>query len=147
MKNSMMCYVALAGSLIINTPLGAAESDIPDLGGPAVVDDGSGNTLDDAIETEESSAPNDLLAVPEPPEIPEAVRSGEALEPEVTIVQRGENTVEEFRINGRLFKIRITPSSGPPYYLIDTDGDGLLETRRDNDITDINIPQWVLFSW
>lgn len=67
-------------------------------------------------------------------------------EPQVTIVQKGADTVEEYRLNGLLYMIKITPKKGPPYYLIDSDGDGNLETRR-NDLMPGSVPVWVLFRW
>ena len=70
----------------------------------------------------------------------------QTLEPEVTIIQREDKTIEEYSVNGRVYMIRITPSRGFPYYLIDTDGDGSLETRR-NDLDDRPINQWILFRW
>ena len=42
--------------------------------------------------------------------------------------------------------VRITPRAGPPYYLLDLDGDGELDVEED-DISNISIPQWVLFRW
>ena len=90
--------------------------------------------------------PTDLEPAPEPPLIPEQVESGQTLEPEVTITQRGADTVQEYRLSGRLYMLKITPSSGAPYYLIDTDGDGQMETRQ-NDVRTSKVPQWVLFSW
>jgi hypothetical protein len=87
-----------------------------------------------------------LVPAPEPPVIPEAVESGAALEPEVTIIKRGADTVQEYRLNGRLYMVKITPTSGVPYYLIDTDGDGQMETRQ-NDVRSSKVPQWVIFSW
>jgi hypothetical protein len=92
------------------------------------------------------AAETELAPAPEPPEIPERVQSGETLEPEVTIIRKEDEVVEEYRINGRLYQVKITPTRGRPYYLIDTDGDGELETRA-NDITKSQVPQWVLFSW
>ncbi len=92
------------------------------------------------------AAETDLAPAPEPPVLPEQVQSGETLEPEVTIIHKEQETVEEYRINGRLYQVKITPTKGAPYYLIDTDGDGELETRA-NDITQSQVPQWVLFSW
>ncbi len=92
------------------------------------------------------AAETDLAPAPEPPVLPEQVQSGETLEPEVTIIHKEQETVEEYRINGRLYQVKITPTKGAPYYLIDTDGDGELETRA-NDITKSQVPQWVLFSW
>ena len=82
----------------------------------------------------------------EPPEIPESVQSGEALEPEVTIREDEEETHYEYRINGRLYMVKIVPNVGPPYYLIDTDGDGSLDARE-REIGEFDVPQWVLFSW
>ncbi len=71
----------------------------------------------------------------------------EQIEPEVTIVERPNYTAEEYRINGRLYKVKITPSSGPAYYLVDMDGDGALETRRHELDPGFNIPHWILFRW
>ena len=42
--------------------------------------------------------------------------------------------------------VRIQPQIGPPYFLLDLDGDGTLDVQRDR-VSDISIPQWVLFSW
>jgi hypothetical protein len=69
------------------------------------------------------------------------------LEPQVTIVRRAESTVEEYRVNGQLYMVKITPDIGEPYYLVDTDGDGSLETTRHSVDVNHNIPQWILFSW
>ena len=80
------------------------------------------------------------------PEPPPRVQSGEPLEPEVRIIIREKETVTEYRLNGKLRAIRVEPSVGPAYYLVDTDGDGDLDTRGELD-GDLLIPQWVLFSW
>ena len=53
---------------------------------------------------------------------------------------------EEYRAGGRLYMVKITPKRGFPYYLVDTDGDGIMDMRH-HDPTDISIPQWRLFSW
>lgn len=82
---------------------------------------------------------------PEPPILPPQVQSGDALEPEVTIRETDEGTVEEYRMDGQLYMVKITPDTGPSYYLIDSDGDG--EFVRQDDITESSVPQWVLFSW
>ncbi len=83
---------------------------------------------------------------PQPPMLPPQVESGEALEPEVTIIQTDREVIQEYRINGRLYMVRITPQAGPPYYLLDIDGDGQLDVEED-DVSNISIPQWVLFRW
>lgn len=70
------------------------------------------------------------------------------LEPDVTIINRGEEgTIEEYRVNGALYMVKVVPVKGAPYYLIDSDGDGNLETRRDNLDPDVVIPRWTLFRW
>ena len=80
---------------------------------------------------------------------PEETGNDEELEPTVTIKERGEVTVYEYRLNGLLYAVRVVPNNAPPYYLVDTDGDGLMDWRR-NDLAspEINrIPAWVLFRW
>ena len=82
----------------------------------------------------------------QPPTLPIDTVTGEAIEPEVTIMETDKGTIYEYRAGGRLYMVKIMPKKGPPYYLLDTDGDGQLDAQR-NDITDISIPQWVLYSW
>ena len=63
----------------------------------------------------------ELKDVPEPPDIPPAIESGEPIEPEVTIIKKQDATVYEHRINGRLYMVKIVPLIGKPYYLVDQD--------------------------
>lgn len=86
-------------------------------------------------------------APPPPPMTDEVYRQAEeGLEPQVTIIRRGKEIIEQYRRNGRLYMIKITPSKGLPYYLIDTDGDGSLESRR-NSLDDPEVVQWRVFTW
>jgi hypothetical protein len=99
---------------------------------------------------EEDSAPPALIPIPEQPDIPPPVESGQPMAPDVTIIRREKDTIEEYRINNRLYMVKITPFIGPAYYLIDSDGDGNMDLRRNGIVTGDNtmkIPQWVLFSW
>ena len=73
--------------------------------------------------------------------------SNETLEPEVTIIQRREQTVEEYRLNGQLYMVKITPDKGFPYYLLDSDGDGDLDTRQDELSPKLMVPHWVILRW
>ncbi len=93
--------------------------------------------------------PPDLVPAPEPPPIPTRVQSGESLEPDITIVRREEETVVEYRQNGELRAVKVIPKNPdfPPYYLVDADGDGRLESRRSELTPNIWINSWVLFSW
>lgn len=91
--------------------------------------------------------PENTAPLPEQPDIPPPVESGENLEPDITIIRKGKDTIEEYRINGKLYMVKIKPSIGPPYYMIDSDGDGNLDVRRSDVRRDMDIPRWVLFSW
>lgn len=99
----------------------------------------------------QAEQPDNLQPVPEPPPAPNQIQDGEAIplgEPQITIIQRGENLVREYRINGHLFAIKIIPKGGRPYFLIDVDGDGDMETQfLDNNDARIIVPQWVIARW
>ncbi len=84
--------------------------------------------------------------LPNPPGQQPQVEDGEVLEPDVTIIEQKDKTIEQYSINGRMYMVKITPRVGPPYYLLDLDGDGQMDVRRDSPM-DISVPQWVLFSW
>jgi hypothetical protein len=90
----------------------------------------------------------DKQAVPEPPELPlpEVIIDGEVIEPEVKIIKQEEGTIYEYRINGQLYMVKVQPIKGPPYYLVDRDGDGEFDSRS-TDPTNISVPQWILMRW
>lgn len=76
-----------------------------------------------------------------------AQQQGGVAEPEVVISPRDDSQVKEYRVNGQLYMIEITPAKGPRYFLVDTDGDGSLETRQNGPATGIQIPSWTLLRW
>jgi hypothetical protein len=86
-------------------------------------------------------------AVPEAPEPPLPVQSGETLEPDITIIRKGKKTIQEFRRGGRLFMIKVIPDIGPPYYFLDNDGDGKMDVRRDDLDKGSNINMWKILEW
>ena len=68
------------------------------------------------------------------------------LEPQITIKQRGNDRVEEFRVKGRLYMIKVTPPHGKPYYLIDQRGDG--QMRKYDDLSpNFQVPLWVIHAF
>jgi len=71
----------------------------------------------------------------------------QSFEPEVTIIDGGRHTVEEYRVNGRVYMIKIIPAVGPPYFLVDNDGDGEFETQRYPDDGEMTVPRWTLLEW
>lgn len=102
------------------------------------------------VAAQSTRPPKDLQPLPRPPEPPELplpppVHSEQdpSLEPQVTIIKRGEDKIEEYRSNGRLYMIKVTPRIGLPYFLIDDRGDGTFATRSDMD-QGIRPPMWVI---
>ena len=84
--------------------------------------------------------PAGLQPLPPPPPL----NAEEALdEPQVTITKNTEWTVEEYRVGGRLYMIKITPKVGPPYYLVDDRGDGRF-SRQDHLDSGLRPPRWVI---
>jgi hypothetical protein len=87
-----------------------------------------------------------LQPIPEPPPPPPGMELDPSLEPQVTIQRRGTETVEEFRLNGRLYMVKVTPSHGKSYYLIDNVGRGDF-ARYDSYDTGTRPPMWVIHQW
>lgn len=82
-----------------------------------------------------------LLACSPLPLLAEEAPSGE---PEVTIRQEGDKTIQEYRVNGFLYAIKVTPKGGKPYFLVRADGEA--HWMR-SDKPDMLIPQWEIFRW
>ena len=74
-----------------------------------------------------------------------AAEDAPAADPDVTIRQDGDKTIQEFRQNGFLYAIKITPKNGKPYFLVRADGSEGNFIRSDQ--PDMLIPSWELFSW
>lgn len=83
-----------------------------------------------------------LPDVPPPPRM--GLDNGDVDEPEVTIIKKDGETVEEYRINGELYMMKITPSHGVPYYLQKEDRDGGW-SKFDGPEAPLVIPKWVIF--
>lgn len=96
----------------------------------------------------QANRPTDLQPVPEPPPPPQPLDGvGDVTtEPQVTIIQKADERVEEYRMNGKLYMVKVTPSHGVPYYLMDENGMGVM-TRYDDLDTGIRVPKWVIFSF
>jgi hypothetical protein len=95
-----------------------------------------------ALNVAAQTRPPKLEPIPEPPP-PPAGSLNEALEPQVTITKRGEDKVEEFRMSGKLYMMKVTPPHGVPYYLIDNAGNGIW-SRQDVRDSGLRVPMWVI---
>jgi hypothetical protein len=80
--------------------------------------------------------------------IPEKVQAEEAKDDPPTVAIRVEENgdrVEEYRQNGMLYMVKITPENGPPYYLYDNNANGRLE--RDDSLPKVSPVYWTLYEW
>lgn len=88
-------------------------------------------------------------AVREEVPIPEKVQAPPAGEEPPTVSIRTESNgdrVEEYRQNGVLYMVKVTPERGPAYYLMDTDGNGRLN-RNDGAVEQVSPVYWTLYEW
>jgi hypothetical protein len=68
-------------------------------------------------------------------------------EPQVTQRNDADQSVQEYRLKGKLYMMRVTPKNGPPYVLMDLKGDGTF-TRQENALDNgVRVPQWVLMEF
>ncbi|MDE1167527.1 MAG: DUF2782 domain-containing protein [Pseudomonas sp.] len=66
-------------------------------------------------------------------------------DPDVTIRQDGDKFIQEYRQNGFLYAIKVTPKHGKPYFLVRADGTDANFIRSDQ--PDMLIPAWTIFEW
>src|SRR6056300_312049 len=63
------------------------------------------------------------VVLEEVPSPPNTLESGYEYEPEINIRKEGTKRIEEHRINGNLYYIKVTPEGFPPYYPVrETEG-------------------------
>lgn len=75
------------------------------------------------------------LQAEEQPQRP-LVSPGNVPEGEVVITAGKSITLHEYRRDGQIYKVKVVPKKGRPYYLVDSNGDGNLDQM-----------QWILVSW
>ncbi|MFC1688801.1 DUF2782 domain-containing protein [Pseudomonadota bacterium] len=88
--------------------------------------------------------PESTEDVPIPPKVQD-----EQIEPTVTIREEEERLIEEYRMNGRVYMVKVTPKKGGvPYYYVDTDGDGQLELDVDQQaMNPVQPVHWKVMEW
>lgn len=90
------------------------------------------------------AAPADLQPLEEIP--PPTISTDENPdEPQITIIKKKGETIEEYRINGTLYMMKITPDHGVPYYLQKEDQDGGWVNIGPN--PPLIIPKWTIFTF
>ncbi len=94
----------------------------------------------------QQAKPPALQPLPAPPPPPPGYEPDPAQEPQVSVTIRPTETIEEYRLNGRLYMVKVTPRNGKPYYLVDNIGNGKFARYDDYD-TGLRPPAWVLFNF
>ena len=89
-----------------------------------------------------------LEEVPSPPNTIDSPSNGAnedegTLEPQITIRKKGSETIEEYRINGEMYMMKVTPAHGVPYYLHKEDSNGAWVNVGPNQ--PLSVPKWILF--
>jgi hypothetical protein len=82
-----------------------------------------------------------LEEVPPPPVL--GTDENPADEPQITIIKKDGETVEEYRINGQLYMLKVTPAHGVPYYMHKEDSNG--SWTMDGPNQPLSIPKWTIF--
>lgn len=98
----------------------------------------------DDLEKPPPIPPEGTEDVPIPPKVQD-----EQIEPTVTIREEEERLIEEYRLNGRLYMVKVTPKKGGvPYYYVDTNGDGKLELDVDQRaMNPVQPVHWKVLEW
>jgi len=89
----------------------------------------------------QAQAPPKVEPLPEVPPPPQGIRDIAPEEPRVRIAPQEGDRVEEMRDGGRVVMLKVTPRDGPPYYLVDTTGNGNW-MRRDSLDDAVRVPMW-----
>jgi hypothetical protein len=149
---SSLCVVfGLAASVI-----GAQQSTSPEIPPPPGIDDPGVTTQTDTSPAEAGTpatvSEDPLAPLPKPDArlvrdkasrdaAAEAQRTAES---DLVKRQQGNDTVEEYRQNGRVWKIRIVPQQGPVQTFTDVDGSGLRRDPREGPVSPV---YYTLYEW
>lgn len=92
----------------------------------------------------DKAPPADLQPLEDIPPPPIADDGKITEEPKITIVKKKNgDTVEEYRVAGQLYMMKVTPAHGVPYYMHREDQDG--GWINDGPTQPLSIPKWTIF--
>ncbi|SDY02737.1 DUF2782 domain-containing protein [Nitrosomonas sp. Nm33] len=104
------------------------------------------------VSAQSTRKPADQPPLPELPDLaphngPELPDLGidSSLEPQVTIKEGKEATVEEYRVNGQLYMIKVIPRIGKPFYLLNKRSPVGEPHRGDLEGYGVNVPMWEIY--
>ena len=93
-----------------------------------------------AVRAEDLSKPPNLETLPEP--APGARISAD--EPVITIRRQDGAEFKEYRVQGQLVAVKVTPPVGKPYWLIERNGS---MQRHDGPSPNLTVPSWLVLEW
>lgn len=64
----------------------------------------------------------------------------QSVTPDVSVREEADQTIREYRVNGKLYAIRVEPSNGSAYFLVDRSGNGNFERQQGDSVP---VPDWV----
>lgn len=103
-----------------------------------------------SVSAQSNQQPKNLQPLPELPDLtheePELPDLGidPSLEPQVTIIKGKEETIEEYRIGGELYMIKVTPRIGKPFYLLNRRS-AVGSAHRGDLESGVSVPMWELY--
>jgi hypothetical protein len=92
-------------------------------------------------------SPPQVEVLPEVPDLPMPVESGEEMEPDISIIRKGDKVIQEYRRSGRVYMIKVIPDIGPPYYFIDANNDGKLDAQKYDQDKGAQVNMWKILEW
>ncbi len=76
---------------------------------------------------------------------PPAITNEDLTKPEITVIEKDGDVIEEYRVNGQLYMMKITPKHGKPYYMHKEDQEGGWVIAGPNE--PLSVPKWTLFTF
>jgi hypothetical protein len=98
--------------------------------------------LDNTLERPPEIPPEGAAEQPLPPKVQD-----EQVEPTVTIRDEEGRRIEEYSRGGQVYMVKVIPDKGVPYYYIDSDGDGRLETSPTKGLEPVRPVYWKVKEW
>ena len=133
MRNLLKIILSTGMACIVLFPVQALAQD--DLSKPPPIPEES--------EGYQPLTPESKEDVPIPPKVQQ-----EQIEPTVRIIEEDDRMIEEYRSNGKVYMVKVTPKKGIPYYYIDTNGDGKLELDPDQQaLNPVQPVYWKIKEW
>lgn len=126
----------------LELPPAIPPEDAPQSEPLSLPEDEAESTSQDASQDTTPGIPTNENEAPLPPKVQD-----EQIEPTVTIRDEEGKRIEEYSRGGQVYMVKVIPDKGVPYYYIDSDGDGRLETAPTKDLEQVRPVYWKVKEW